>query len=595
MKPQIRTLVLVSGCALVPWFAATTGPGSLDPGFGEGGKVTTDFPLGSDGITDVAIQRNGKIVAVGFAGSDSAVTGDFAIARYTRDGSLDPTFGNGGVVTTDFFANRDEASAVALQRDGKLVVAGTARGGDTGPDFAVARYNRDGTLDATFGVGGIVTTDLSGGFDQATGVALQATGKIVVAGETRGAGTAGLDFALVRYDRDGSLDAGFGEGGVVTTDFAGGDDSAHAVALRPDGRIVAAGVTTGVGPRSDFALACYRRDGRPCHAFGQGGRVTTDFGGSDASTDVAHALAVLPNGRILVAGTAHNAATGMDFALAGYRSDGRLDRRFGAAGRVTTDFFGNLDVGRALALDSRGRILVGGSAFTAAGRDDFAVARYRSDGRLDERFGDGGKVTTDFFGGSDGARAVAVQRKRGIVAGGIALAAAPAKGLVQQTVFAVARYRSGKPRCEEVELTACLDEGVDVSTGRSRWVEEIAGAAAYLDRDGGFCGPRGYYYVARETGRIRVEVEVPRGGRYELRFRYRVGSAGQEDESVRVLAGGAKFDFRDSDLENTDRWEPSPALEVKLESGRQVIEFLSIGRDSVHLDEVMLEGGCEGD
>jgi uncharacterized delta-60 repeat protein len=586
-------LGLVLACALMPWFASATGPGDLDPDFGEGGRVITDLPGGSDGVNDVAILRNGKIVAVGFAGSDSAFSGDLAIARYKRDGSLDAAFGDGGVVVTDFFGGRDEASAVAVQPDGKIVVVGTARAG-ANPDFAVARYDRDGTLDATFGSGGTVTTDISGEFDQATGVALQANGRIVVVGETRGT-TAGIDFAVVRYRRDGRLDTAFGDGGIVITDFAGGDDSAHAVALRPDGRIVVAGVTEGAGPRSDFALACYHRDGSLNAAFGNGGRVTTDFAGSADSTDIANALAVLPNGKIIVAGTAHSTSASMDFALARYRSDGRLDRRFGSGGRVTTDFFGNFDIGTAVAVDSHDRILVAGAAFSDAGRDDFAVARYRADGRLDERFGNGGKVATDFFGGSDGAQAVAVQPNGKIVVGGIAVKAVPVKGIVQETVFALVRYRAGKPRCEETELVACLDEDVNVGTGRSRWVTELSGAAAYLDREGGFCGPRGYYYVAQETGRIRVEVDVARAGRYELRFRYRVGSAGQADESVRVLVGGETFDFRDEDLENSDRWELSPPLEVALGSGRQTIEFLSIGRDSVHLDEVSLEGGCERD
>ena len=590
-----RTLGLVLACALMPWFALATGPGNLDPTFGEGGKVTTDFPGGSDGVTDIAIQKNGKIVAVGFAGSDFAVTGDFAVARYNRDGSLDAPFGNGGVVTTDFAGSRDEAGAVVLQPDGKIVVVGTARAGSN-PNFAVARYNRDGSLDATFGLGGMVTTDISGEFDQATGVALQTNGKIVVVGETRSGGAAGIDFALVRYRRDGSLDTGFGEGGIVITDFAGGDDAAHAVALRPDGRIVVAGETNGAGSQADFALACYNLDGSLCSTFGQGGKVTTDFHGSTSSTDRAYALAILPNAKIIVAGTAHSTSTSQDFALARYRWSGRLDRRFGSGGRVTTDFFGDTDTGVAIALDSHDRILVAGSAIVGdSGRDDFAVARYRADGRLDERFGTGGKVSTDFFADSDGARAVAVQPNGRIVAGGIAQRAITLDGIAQETVFALVRYRAGKPRCDEVELTACLDEDVDLGTGRSRWIKEISGSAAYLDRDGGFCGPRGYYYVAGQTGRIRVEVDVARAGRYELRFRYRVGSEGQADESVRVLAGGRSFDFHDSDLDNSDRWELSPPLEVTLDGGRQAIEFLSIGRDSVHLDEISLEGGCEGD
>ena len=153
--------------------------GTLDNSFGTGGIVTTNFN-GTDFVRAIAVQPDGKIVVAGF----TSITGrgDFALARYNRDGTLDDSFGTGGTVTTDFVAGSlDQALSVAIQADGKIVAAGTAAiNGNS--DFALARYNRDGTLDATFGAGGTVTTDFAGASDQAFSVAVQTVGKIVAAG-----------------------------------------------------------------------------------------------------------------------------------------------------------------------------------------------------------------------------------------------------------------------------------------------------------------------------------------------------------------------------------------------------------------------------
>jgi len=164
---------------------AQAAPGDLDPSFGTGGKVITDFTdmlfrPSSDQAQELALQADGKIVLAG--SSYNGAGGDFALARYNPDGSLDTTFGTNGTVTTDFGADYEEsATTFALQADGKIVVAGSSYNG-TGDDFALARYNPDGSLDPTFGTDGIVTTDFSGDSDSANDLALQADGKIVVAG-----------------------------------------------------------------------------------------------------------------------------------------------------------------------------------------------------------------------------------------------------------------------------------------------------------------------------------------------------------------------------------------------------------------------------
>jgi uncharacterized delta-60 repeat protein len=184
----------------------------------------------------------------------AAISGvDFALARYTSNGTLDATFGAGGTVTTDFAGGGDIGRSVAVQSDGKIVAAGRAViSGNS--DFALARYTSNGTLDAGFGTGGTVTTDFAGSVDQAFSVALQKNGNIVAAGLALINGNS--DFALARYTSNGTLDASFGTGGTVTTDFAGSGDQAFSVAVQRDGKIVAAGQAV-VNGGLDFALARY--------------------------------------------------------------------------------------------------------------------------------------------------------------------------------------------------------------------------------------------------------------------------------------------------------------------------------------------------
>ena len=236
--------------------------GTLDTTFGTGGKVTTDFTGGSDGANGLAIQADGKIVVAGHS-SRSDVTGqDFALARYNTDGSLDANFdGDGKVVTHIGPPTADLGSdVVALQTGGKILVTGYSYQSTQDQNFALAQYNADGTLDTTFGTGGKVTTDFTGGSDEANGLAIQADGKIIVVGRSYRGDVTNYDFALARYNIDGSLDTSFGTDGKVTTDFAGGSDEVTGVAIQGDGQIVVAGCSFQGSPTGyDFALARYNQ------------------------------------------------------------------------------------------------------------------------------------------------------------------------------------------------------------------------------------------------------------------------------------------------------------------------------------------------
>jgi len=280
--------------------------GSLDTTFSSDGLLTTAVGSSSEARA-VAVQADGKIVAAGSAWSD--INPDFALARYNPDGSLDTTFDTDGLLTTDF-GSSSEARAMAVQADGKIVAAGSAyNNGIFNSVFALARYNPDGSLDTTFSGDGLLTTAVGSYDDIAYAVALQADGKIMVAGHAYNGST--YDFALARYNPDGSLDTTFSGDGLLTT-AVGSSSAANAVAVQADGEIVAAGNAYD-GSTADFALARYNPDGSLDTTFSSDGLLTTDFGSSDG----AYAVALQADGKIVAAGYVFNDSN-YDFALARY-------------------------------------------------------------------------------------------------------------------------------------------------------------------------------------------------------------------------------------------------------------------------------------
>ena len=357
--------------------------GTLDASFGVNGKVRTTNPEGPRAwrhsfvdmfgfATGVAIQADGKIVVVGRGSGPHSDYPGFALARWNSDGTLDTSFGVDGKVRTHFSANSsDNASGVAIQADGKIVVVGVAGSGpDKHPVFALARYNSDGTLDASFGVNGKVMTDFTPRGDGAAGVAIQADGKIVVVGGAAGWGK----FALARYNSDGTLDASFGVDGKVMTDFTSGNDSATGVAIQADGKIVAAGVAGDYSGHSRFALARYNSDGTLDASFGVDGKVMTDF---TSGNDYASGVAIQADGKIVAAGVAADQARNSKFALARYNSDGTLDASFGVDGKVMTDFTPRGDGASGVAIQADGRIVLAGTAnVSSRSKMKVALARY---------------------------------------------------------------------------------------------------------------------------------------------------------------------------------------------------------------------------
>ena len=382
--------------------------GDLDTSFGTGGKVVTSFLGQDDFVRSIAIQSDGKIVVAGE--TKNGTYDEFALARYNPDGTLDTSFGNsGGKMITNSNNNGDHARSVAIQSDGKIVLAGA--GDNTGnDDFALYRYNTDGSLDSSFGTGGKVFTAVGSGNDFAESVAIQSDGKIVVAGNSYNGSND--DFALVRYKTDGSLDTNFGTGGKVTTDISDAD-AAWSVAIQSDGKIVVAGQSWN-GSDYDFALVRYKTNGMLDTSFDSDGKVTTAIG---SGSDRAYSVAIQSDGKIVAAGRSSNGGSNDDFALVRYKTNGTLDTSFDSDGKVTTAIGSDLDVAYSVAIQSDGKIVAAGNSYNGS-NDDFALVRYNTDGSLDTSFDSDGKVTTEVGSGSDVANSVAIQSDGKIVAAG---------------------------------------------------------------------------------------------------------------------------------------------------------------------------------
>jgi uncharacterized delta-60 repeat protein len=388
---------------------ALAAAGDLDPSFDGDGKVTTSMGTGAAGAA-VAIQADDGIVVAGQVTMGGHYR--FAVTRYLTGGTLDPTFGGDGKVSTVVGTNAG-AEAVAIQSDGKIVTAG----GADPHGFALVRYESDGILDDTFGGDGKVTTVIGdAGAAHANAVAIQSDGKIVAAGQTQ----VGSEdrFAVARYNTDGTLDDTFGDDGKVTTQLGIGIIEGKSVAIQTNGKIVTAGRSF-VNGHYRFALIRYRTDGTLDPTFGGDGTVTTLIGDK---ASIANAVAIQPNGKIVVGG---NKEGGAALAVARYLSDGTLDDTFSDDGEATTPL-GSSPEANALALQDGKIVLAGYADFNH--RPRFVLARFGPDGILDDSFSGNGKTTTKIGVGSL-ARGVAIQSDGRIVAAGFS-----------GSLIAVARY-----------------------------------------------------------------------------------------------------------------------------------------------------------
>lgn len=397
--------------------------GNLDITFDGDGKLTTDFLQSDDVARTVAIQNDGKIVVAGTVFNDEEpVFVGFAVARYNANGSLDISFDGDGKLTTEFENNGAFATSLVIQNDNKIVVGGYTTPGiimnmalPPSFDFLLARYNTDGSMDTTFDYDGKIITDVGGDRDQLFTLAMQPDRKILAAGSASLSGIRNPDFAIVRYNGNGSLDVAFDGDGKLMVDFGGSRERVQSLAVEPDGKIIALGTTNSLHTE-DFALARFNGNGSLDTGFDEDGMLTGYF---PAALSELISTAVQNDGKIIVAGSiSDKGGDNDDFVIARYHTDGTLDSSFDGDGMVITDFQ-NRDIARAVAIQDDGKIIVAGySMFSEFGNASFALARYNSDGSPDNSFGDDGKVGAEFSGYLEIINALAIQNDGSIVVGG---------------------------------------------------------------------------------------------------------------------------------------------------------------------------------
>ena len=333
----------------------------------------------------------------------------FNTALASGDGSLDTTFSNTGK-TSITIGDFCEATTQIIQPDGRIIVAGTSY--KNGYDFTLVRYNTDGTLDKSFGKNSKVITDINGN-DFIYAVALQSNEKIIVAGVSFNTGESEIE--LVRYDTKGAIDPHFGVDGKVFTDvIPGHGDIAQALAVQPNGKIVVAGYAYN-GVTNDIILTRYNTDGTLDQGFGDGGKVITDFG----ADEFANGMTLQSDGKIIVVGNTNNSGSDNNFFVARYKTDGALDNNFGSNGKTFTDFSGNNDYAYSAVIQSGGRVLVCGTSFIpSTNNSSVALARYNKNGLPDKAFGINGISTyTDVYNGFSAQSVIVTSDKKIIAAG----------------------------------------------------------------------------------------------------------------------------------------------------------------------------------
>jgi uncharacterized delta-60 repeat protein len=364
-------------------------------------------PIGSshDMGKSLAIQPDGKILLGG------SCSGDFCIARFDSNGTLDTSFGDSGKVIQPIGSANDSGNSLAIQPDGKILLGGYCFRSVSSYDFCIARFNSNGTLDNSFGSSGIIIQLIGSGWDLGFSLAIQPDGKILLGGHVdRGIS---WDFSIARFNSDGTLDTSFGDSGKVIRRIGSSLGYVHSLAIQPDGKILLGGYCR-ISGNHDFCIARFNSDGTLDNSFGfPNGYIIQPIGSSD---DYGQSLAIQPDGKILL-GSHCNNGSNFDFCIARFNSDGTLDTSFGTGGKVIQDIGSSDDYGQSLAIQPDGKILLGGYCSNGS-NFDFCIARFNSDGSLNTSFGTGGKIIQPIGSGDDKGLSLAIQPDGKILLGG---------------------------------------------------------------------------------------------------------------------------------------------------------------------------------
>lgn len=424
--------VVLAATAIIGKAQTCSTAGCLDETFGVGGKVTTWLNSGNGRgwAQAVAVQpADGKIVVAAQKASEGKGIGtNFYVLRYNPDGSIDSTFGIGGTVSFNFSSDTTDQEypwAVAIQPDGKILVGGYV---PATTSFGIARLNTDGSLDISFGTNGKITSNyVRNEPAQVRSILVQPDGYIAVAG------TSNSDsFAFARFKPNGSLDTSFnGTGKLVVRVSKSSGGTAIDLKIQPDGKLVAAGAGAASGSSYMFALMRVNTNGTLDTGFGSGGKVFTSFGGAYS---LATSLSLDSAGRIVAGGFFVNVSISDEyFAFIRYLSNGQLDATFGSSGKFTASLPG-LNRLWGMAIQSDGKIVAGGRHHDPNMPDDFMVMRLNPNAGLDTSYGNNGITLTDFGGSTDTIQSIALQPDGKIVAAGTA------NGYGAATNIGLARY-----------------------------------------------------------------------------------------------------------------------------------------------------------
>ncbi|HEX6125097.1 MAG TPA: FG-GAP-like repeat-containing protein [Pyrinomonadaceae bacterium] len=414
MKPLVNlfflTALIIACCSLHTPAASA----DVDRTFGTNGKTLTTMGVGPAEIQKVLVQTDGRIITVGYAQNAGSAVRQFALARYTVNGVLDTTFGTGGRVFTTIAGGNAYAYDAAIQANGRIVVGGML---DTGSrrSSVIARYNSNGTLDTSFSGDGVLVYNYDAtSSDHVTSVVMQPDGKILAASHSiiEIGGSPVYSFFISRLHSGSAFDTTFNGTGKTLGEFGNFTTGNVKIGLQPDGKIVAAG-PGGNGSNIDFAAIRFNANGGFDATFGNGGRVYTNFNGND----VARSLAMLPDGRFVIAG--YNGSSGdTSLMLVRYTAAGGMDTTFGFAGFVSHNVTDLNDTVESVTVQPDGETVVLGRAGATLTNNDFVIVRYRVNGLFDTTFGTGGIKTLSFGSGDDLGYSIAVQPNGRIIAAG---------------------------------------------------------------------------------------------------------------------------------------------------------------------------------